>query len=213
MAATHYNSSLGWMLGFRSPITTCQNGITNAESLVDASGTKYIILSLNEYKTNRLNRSIVSVNTVPKIPVSQPSYYNESVPQYRTGSTRIKVIPSDPRNLTSKQIFTINSISDQVVVNQRCIAYDASDSFAKIPFKKTEWGKYDGTNNMVVLDSGPAKLFVEASGPLQLQMREYFGPVNLTAMTVGLYDDKGQLLGLNGMDWSMTLLVKCLYQY
>ena len=212
MALTHYNSNLGWMLGFRSPITTCVNGITHAQSLVDASGTKYIIISLNDYKTNRLNRNIVSVNTVPKIPVSMPSYYNESTPQYKSTTTRVHVIPADPRNLTSKQLFTINSISDQTTLNQRCNAYDASDIFAKIPFKKTDWGKYDGTT-MVVSDAGPAKLFVEAGGPLQLQMREYFGPVNLTTMMVALYDDKGQILGLNGMDWSFTLVVKCIYQY
>jgi len=218
MAATRYNSSLGWMLGFRTPVTTCtltEDGTAvrmGTRSLVDANGTKYIVLSLNDYKTNRLNRSIVSVNTVPKIPVSQPSYFNESVPQYRISPTRVHVIPSDPRNLTAKQIYTINSINDQVSVNQRAITYDGSDTFAKIPFKKTDWNKYiDG--EIVTIENGPCKLFVDASGPLQLQMREYFGPVNITTMTIGLYDDKGNVLGLNGMDWSCTLLVKCLYQY
>jgi hypothetical protein len=214
MVATRYNSSLGWMLGFRTPITTCDNGIMSTRSLVDASGTKYIMLSLNDYKTNRLNRNIVSVNTVPSIPLKQPSYYNESVPQYRISPTRVHVIPSDPRTLTSKQIYTINSINDQVNVNQRSITYDGSDTFAKIPFKKTDWGKYDtATDETILIDNGPCKLFVDASGPLQLQMREYFGPVNITTMTIGLYDDKGNVLGLNGMDWSCTLLVKCLYQY
>jgi hypothetical protein len=124
------------------------------------------------------------------------------------------VIPSDPRTLTSKQIYTINAINDQVSVNQRSIGYDGSDTFAKIPFKKTDWGKYDtAIGETILIDNGPCKLFVDASGPLQLQMREYFGPVNITTMTIGLYDDKGNVLGLNGMDWSCTLLVKCLYQY
>jgi hypothetical protein len=212
MEATRYNSSLGWMLGFRAPISTSINGIMIAHSLVDASGTKYIILALNDYKTNRLNKSIVSVNTVPKIQLRKPSYFNESIPQYRISQTRVHVIPSDPRTLTSKQIHTINSINDQVVINQRSIVYDGSDTFAKIPFKKTDWNKYD-SDSIVSIENGPCKLFVDASGPLQLQAREYFGPVNITTMSIGLYDDKGNLLGLNGMDWSCTLLVKCLYQY
>lgn len=212
MSQTRYNSSLGWMLGFRSPITTCNHGTMTAQSLVDASGTKYLILSLNDYKTNRLNRSIVSINTVPKIPLSTPSYFNESTPQFRISSTRVNVIPSNPRTLTSKQIATINSINEQVTLNHRSITYDASDSFAKIPFKRTDWNKCCESCTTAV-EMGPCKLFVDASGPLQLQMREYFGPVNITSMTIGLYDDKGNSLGLNGMDWSCTILVKCLYQY
>jgi hypothetical protein len=213
MEQTRYNSNLGWMLGFRSPITTCKDGKMIAHSLVDASGTKYLILSLNDYKTNRLNRSLVSVNTVPKIPLSIPSYFNESVPQFRISPTRVNVIPSNPRTLTAKQISTINSISEQVQLNHRSITYDASDSFAKIPFKRTEWNKVSDAGAIVSIENGPCKLFVDGSGPLQLQTREYFGPVNITNMTIGLYDDKGNTLGLNGMDWSCTLLVKCLYQY
>lgn len=150
---------------------------------------------------------------MPKIALKQPSYYNHSIPQFRTSSTQLHVIPSSStRQLTSKQIYTINSIEDQTIVNTRFITYDSADAFAKISFKKTEWGKYDGTN-MILADSGPAKLFVEGGGPLQLQTREYFGPVDISQLTIGLYDDKGHLLGLNGLDWSCTLMVKCIYQY
>jgi len=213
MSAVRYNSSLGWMLGFRSPITTCSQGVATASSIVDPSGTKYIIMQLDDYKTNRINRNMVSVNTLPKIALKQPSYYNHSIPQFRTSSTQLHVIPSSStRQLTSKQIYTINSIEDQTIVNTRFITYDSADAFAKISFKKTEWGKYDGTN-MILADSGPAKLFVEGGGPLQLQTREYFGPVDISQLTIGLYDDKGHLLGLNGLDWSCTLMVKCIYQY
>ena len=44
-------------------------------------------------------------------------------------------------------------------------------------------------------------------------MREYFGPVDLVNLYVALYDDKGNILGLNGMEWSCSLTVKCIYQY
>ncbi len=212
MEFVRYNSSLGWMLGFRTPITTCIQGVATASSIIDPSGTKYIIMQLDDYKTNRINRNMVSVNTLPKIALKQPSYYNQSVPQFKKSSTQIHVLPSSLRQLTSKQIYTINSIEDQPVMNYRSIAYESADAFAKIPFKKTEWGKYDGTN-MILLDSGPAKLFVDGGGPLQLQTREYFGPVDISQLAIALYDDKGHLLGLNGLDWSCTLMVKCIYQY
>jgi hypothetical protein len=225
MMNNRYNSNIGWLLGFRQPVTTCvpvpdtDNIVAAvASSLVDANGTKYFNISLDDYKTNRLNRSIVSVNTTPKTPIALPKYYNENVPQYRDGINRIHAIQSYPRTLTEKQIYTINAISDQQFVNQqilsqRTIQFDSSNLLAKVPMKRTEWGKADSLNQMEAIDNGPGRLFVDASGPLQLQMREYFGPVDILQFTVSLYDDKGYLLGLNGMDWSFTLLVKCLYQY
>jgi hypothetical protein len=121
-------------------------------------------------------------------------------------------LESNPRQLTSKQLFTINAIANQSSVNRRFIAHLRSDTFAKIPFKKVDWNKYDnGTTTMI--DNAPARLFVDGGGPLQLQMREYFGPVDITQLSISLYDDKGHSLDLNGMDWSCTLMVKCLYQY
>jgi len=212
MENVRYNSSLGWMLGFRELITTCKDGIATATSIVDPSGTKYIIMQLDDYKPNRINRNMISLNSFPNIALKQPSYYNQSIPQYKRKPNHINVVPSLIHKLTAKQIYTINSIEDQPITNYRIISSDSANSFAKIPFKKTEWGKSDGVT-MVLSDSGPGKLFVDGGGPLQLQMREYFGPVDLSHLNIGLYDDKGNLLGLNGMDWSCTLMVKCIYQY
>lgn len=220
MLENRINYNLGWMLGFRLPITFCVPDpldpnlqIAQAISIVDASGTKYLVLVLDDYKPNRINRSIVSVNTNPKIKLQTPSYYNESVPQYRTSPniTDVHVLPSNPRTLTLKQIHTINSIQNQIQPNVRINSYVGSNSFAKVNIKKTEWNKYDG--EISVIDNGPARLIVENGGPLQLQTREYFGPVDIMQMSVSLYDDKGHLLGLNGIDWSFTIMVKCIYQY
>jgi hypothetical protein len=219
MMENRINNSIGWMLGFRLPITFCLSNDSNTVqvaqpvSIVDASGTKYVIMVLDEYKPNRINRSLVSVNTNPLIPIQTPSYYNQSVPQYRTvpNVKSVTVMPSNPRTLTLKQIHTINSITNQVHSNIRINSYTGSDSFAKINIKKTEWNKYEG--GIKLIDNGPARLIVENGGPLQLQMREYFGPVDISQLSVSLYDDKGHLLGLNGLDWSCTVMVKCIYQY
>ena len=43
---------------------------------------------------------------------------------------------------------------------------------------------------------------------MQLNVRDYFGPVTLTTLTVSLWDDRGNVLGLNGLDWAFTLVVK-----
>jgi len=103
-------------------------------------------------------------------------------------------------------------IQDQVLPQNRIVGNESSNSFAKISVKRTDWGKtVDGVTEAV--DGVPNKLFVENGGPLALQMREYFGPVDLVNLSVALYDDKGNLLGLNGMEWSLSLTVKCIYQY
>ena len=213
---SRYNSNLGWMLGFRSPLTTCTltGGKYTAVPLspVDSNGTKYIIMSLNDYKTNRINRSLLSVNTFPNITLQTPSYFNASVPQVRTSPTQVNALESNPAQLTAKQVYTINAIAGQQSLNRRFITHLGSDTFAKIPFKKTDWNKYEN-GITTVIENGPGRLFVDGGGPLQLQMREYFGPVDIAQLSISLYDDKGHSLDLNGFDWSCTLMVKCVYQY
>ena len=217
LANNKFNSNVGWLLGYRKSITTADRATRTdpftapAESLVDASGTKYLLLSLEDHKTNRINRSIIAVSNTPNTPIAMPTYFAEDTAQYRTSATTIQAIPT--RNLTSKQIYTINAISEQTMTNNAIESYDSSNFFAKIAVKRTEWAKTTPTGGTETIDGVPGKLFVENGGPLSLQSREYFGPVNLQTLTIGLYDDKGNLLGMNGMDWSVSLTVKSIYQY
>lgn len=217
LVVNRFNSNLGWLLGYRLSIVSClrRQGtfIAAADSLVDVSGTKYILLSLEDYKTNRINRSIVTVNNTPSTPISMPTYFTQDIPQYRTSATTVQAIQTNARNLTSKQLYTINAISDQTITHNCILPYDSSNTFAKISVKRTDWAKTRTDGTTEVVDGIPGKLFVENGGPLALQSREYFGPVNISNLSIGLYDDKGNLLGLNGMDWSASLMVKCIYQY
>ena len=217
LVANRFNSNVGWLLGYRLSITNCvsRSNFTRfeatAESLVDASGTKYLLLSLEDHKTNRINRSIVAVSNTPNTPIAMPTYFTQDTPQFRTSSTTVQAIPT--ANLTSKQIYTINAISDQTFTRNAILSYDSSNFFAKVAVKRTEWAKTNSDGITETVDGVPGKLFVENGGPLALQSREYFGPVNLLTLTIGLYDDKGNLLGMNGMDWSVSLMVKSIYQY
>ena len=224
---TKINYNLGWLLGFRLPLVMILDLLTTtvrtedivyySESIIDTAGTKYIILKLDDYKSNRLNKSLVCINTKIENTIPLPSYYNKSLSQFQTSPTTINVLPQAPRQLTSKQLYTINSISNKRVLDistQRVTSPDDSDIFAKIPVKKvSEWGVVNSDGSYSAIDSGPGKLIIEFSGPLQLNIREYFGPVNMTSFSVALYDDKGMVLGLNGMDWSFTIIAKSIYQY
>ena len=219
MLYNRYNVNLGWILGYRIPVVSCVRKDTTtfiapAVALVDTSGTKYIILSLEDYKTNRLNRSIVSINNVPQSNISMPSYFSNKIPQYRISPTKVQVVNSNPRQLTTKQLYTINSISQQVLPKNTIINVDTnSNAFAKIALKKNDWCKTSVSGKTEIIDNAPGKLFIENGGPLSLQMRDYFGPVDLLNMAITLYDDKGNVLGLNSMDWSFSLMVKCIYEY
>jgi hypothetical protein len=146
-----------------------------------------------------------------------PSYYNKSLSQIQISPTNINVLPTLPRQLTEKQIYTINSISNtrtSTLKAGRLVPPDDSDIMAKIPIKNlSDWGSLDKDGKYTIIDNGPGKLIVEFSGPLQLSTREYFGPVTLRNIQVALYDDKGNSLGLNGVDWSFTIIAKSIYQY
>ena len=224
------NYNLGWILGFRTPILILFSEYTTVPittpvvkygySLIDTAGTKYVILRLDDYKSNRLNKSLVCINTKLDQHIHMPSYYNTSISKFNTSKNTVNILPSAPNTLTAAQQYTINSISDSYLYNnnittQRIQNPDDSDIFAKIPIKRvTEWGTFSTIDNTYTsVDNGPGKLIIEFSGPLQLNTRDYFGPVNMTSFAVSLYDDKGMILGLNGMDWSFTIIAKSIYQY
>ena len=217
---TKVNYNLGWLLGFREAFYTIKSRlylgqdkdtIDYSESIIDTAGTKYIILQLDDFKTNRMNKNVVNISTKTDQTIPLPPYYNRSLPQFQTSTTTVNVT-SNTIGLTEKQIYTINSINDSYNTDITAIQVsfpNISDIFAKIPLKNhMEWGivEADGTYNCC--DSGPGKIIVEFSGPLQLATREYFGPVDITSFSVTLYDDKGFPLSLNGLDWSFTMIAK-----
>jgi hypothetical protein len=227
------NYNLGWLLGFQTPYTqmstllnewdgsenVTSQVIFTSSSIIDTTGTKYIIIKLDDYKSNRINKTLVNINTKTDQTIRLPSYFNNSLSKFNTSKRSVNVLPSAPNtNLTAKQIYTINSISNSQLynstTNQRVQFPEDSDAFAKIPVKRTtEWGVVDSNQVYSALDNGPGKLIIEFSGPLQLNTRDYFGPVNMTSFAVALYDDKGMILGLNGLDWSFTIIAKSVYQY
>jgi hypothetical protein len=219
---TKVNYNLGWLLGFRYPFvmlnktfnsTNLQNPDTveYSSSIVDTSGTKYIILQLDDFKTNRMNKSVVNISTKSEQTIALPSYYNRSLPQYQTSTTTVNVT-ANAIGLTEKQIYTINSINNSYNPDTSTIQIsfpNISDIFAKIPIKTSnEWGYVNSNGEYVIRDSAPGKLLIEFSGPLQLATREYYGPVDLTTFSVMLYDDKGFPINLNGVDWSFTIISK-----
>ena len=106
-----------------------------------------------------------------------------------------------PRVFTQKQQYSLNEIikNRKTSTNQRITPPSTTNVFAIVPLRSA--GKKFG------------ELITEFSGPLPLNIRNYFGPVDIERMKISLYDDKGNILNLNGAEWSFTMISEHLYQY
>lgn len=213
-----FNNTLGWIMGFRTPTVPIYNGSGNTgDAVLDLTGTKYLILILDDYNQNHINNGLISITEISN-KVNMPSYYNLSLPKYCPPVTRFNnefnpdefdatynptptYLPSAPRTLTQAQLYTINEIAknNNRNTNYRTKAPTSSDTFALIPIK------YGSMNT--------GEMYVEFGGTMQDNKRIYFGPVDIDRMHIKLIDDKGYTLDLHGADWCITLISENLYQY
>lgn len=219
----YINKTLGWLMGYRLPYINVDLSGNVATAVLDLIGPKYLIIVIDDYNQNHMNNGLVSITELSK-KLKLPTYYSADLPYtcvspYQnintvlspTGDVMIdkmsanysgyqKLLPSAPRTLTQSQLYTINEIikNNDQTSNFRAKAPTTTDVFALIPVK-----------NGLSLGS----LYTELSGSLQNFKRTYFGPVNIDRLRVTLQDDKGNILNLNGAEWSITLISENLYQY
>ena len=230
----HYiNQTLGWLLGYRLPEIQVSSTGNVAPATLDLIGTKYIILVLDDYNQNHINNGLVTITETSKT-LKMPSYYSPDLPyicsralsqntnqqllelqQTQSNNPNLiltdnlepnfksypQTLPSAPRILTQSQIYTINEIvkNNDNNTNYRTKAPTNTDVFAIIPIKPS--------------GASIGDLLVEYSGSLQDNKRTYFGPVNVERMRIKLVNDKGNVMNLNGADWSITIIAELLYQY
>lgn len=202
-SSAYLDSTLGWVMGYRLPIEYISSVGNVGSAIVNLFGPAYFILVLDDYNQNHVNNGIVYISELSKkLPI--PNYYRPDLP-YNCVNTETKsipsVLPSAPRTLTQAQIYTVNEIikNREQGTSYRSKPPSSSDALAIIPLKvsKMTFGE----------------TYVEFGGTLQDHKRTYFGPVNIERFRVKLLDDKGNVVNLNGGDWSFTLISDNLYQY
>jgi hypothetical protein len=228
IAASKVNSNLGWLMGFRGTnlpadekvapnalIYRVDNGkYVTSEALADTYGPKYLILVLDDYNQNHLNKGLVNIAT-NDTKLSLPSYFtpgqNIALPPSYFVPGAIPVVcdnagiptyvQSNPRKLTQAQIYTINTIQQDRnnTTIDRYTGPTTTDVLALIPLK---------TYSLL-----PGQPYTEFGSSLQTNERIYFGPVNIERMKIQLIDDKGNILNMHGNDWSMTIISTHLYEY
>ena len=161
----------------------------------------YFMIVLDDFNQNHLNDGLVTV-TKRDNSVTLPSYANRK--KYTcdpvTGEIINSGIPTGENNLTQNQLYSLN----QIINTQNQNRGDTNsgpfikDMFALLPVK---------TSGMT-----PVSIFVEFGGTLQNQERIYFGPVNINRMHIKLINDRGDVVDLNGSNWSIQLVCEQLYQ-
>lgn len=227
-----FNQTLGWYLGYRNIIYNglLVNAGLIAEAVIDISGPRYLVLSIDDFNQNHINNGLVTITETSKN-LKIPEYYQSSAVYSSTiyGKTLeqsaqevtnnggsilnyadkmgtsfkrtqlVGVGPDGKQTLTQSQIYTINEIlkNNSISTTYRNLAPTTPDVLAIVPVKPCI----------------PGRLYVDFSGSLQENKRIYFGPVDIERLKIRLFNDRGQILNLNGLDWSFTLCAELLYQY
>jgi hypothetical protein len=221
-----WDTTVGWLLGFRNnpeyylsdyigitdtvPPTNLtpelnyyNSANTNACVLRGDTGVSvnlynYFLIVLDDYSQNHLNDGLVTT-TMPQTSVDIPSDITYACNPI-TGKPVMSLIPSGGKGMTALQVYS----NQQKILSQMAVAKSysagpyAKDVFALIPMKLT--------------GLSPGQVFVETSGTLQNQDRIYFGPVNITRMTIKLLSDRGDLVDLNNTNWSFSIIAEVLYK-
>ena len=226
MVVSTWDSTLGWLLGFRSNISYIlsqfmgSNNIAKltSDSVVSVNIYNYFMIVLDDYNQNHLNDGLITTTKRENNAIT-PSYTNNSTNRCDPTSDNsivsiVRTLPGSTGdntnvrlNMTKKQLYAAQEVLNiQNNINPDIIpsyfytnSPFAKDLFAVLPLKIA------GQQNNTV--------FVDYGGSLQNQERNYFGPVNISRMSIKLVNDRGQVVDLNNSNWSFTLICEQLYQY
>lgn len=195
------NYNLGWILGFREPTYTISSSSSiTTEGLVDLYGPKYLVLCIDDFNHNHINKGFISMaENITKMKL--PDYFTPDLslndPNFKFDFNTSTWVPSD---LTIAQAYTVQEIvaARQTTSANRHYGTSSSNVFGRIFLERR------GANFGMVFN---------ASSHLKQLQRTFYGPVNIKRMNISLYNDKGQLMNLNNQDYSFALTVEQLYQY
>jgi len=217
-----WEGTLGWMLGFHSNTSYnlnidynpdnvyTNNEITGvvtlrADSVVNTNSLTNIYIVLEDYAQNHINDGIVSATPRTKT-YKLPSYTSLASAKCDPVSSKKTILSYDNLSnpgglLTSNQYFAgTEQLRETLTVDNSNLINITSTSMRNIM-------------SVVFLNKLPTwgQPFVDNGGGNLNQDRKYFGPVNISRITLQLINDQGYLMDLNGSDWSVTLLCDMLY--
>ena len=206
------NNNLGWILGFRKidNSNVCleyevksSTSIT-AESLCFIPYTKYFIIVIDDLNKNQTNKGLVQISHDKQFIKNTNKFKNIDLSLNQgclTNSTFDNYVNADGRQLTKNELYSALQINNyRSNFNHKNSKLDANlinNVFAVVPFenKSLVWG---------------STIFTSDKNKFR---RKYSGPVNISKLKVKLLDDKGNILNLNGAEWSFSMISTHLYQH
>lgn len=198
------NHNLGWLLGFRNidvenydKVSYDVNSTTSvtAEALCHLPYTKYFIIVIDDKNKNQSNKSLVQISN-GKLHMNSTKYFKDIDNSLNclTNDNFDSYVSSASRTLTKNQLYSSLQVNNYRAsfneTNSKLSADLINNVFAIVPFetKSLVWG-----TSMFTSDKNKFK-------------RKYNGPVDITKLNVKLLDDRGNLLNLNGADWSLSMI-------
>jgi hypothetical protein len=203
-----------------TPNTNNTSNLTNNIITITSDATVNIFLYnqfyviLDDFTQNHLNDGVVTVSpAATDIPL--PSYASRATLRCNpsSGQKEISLYRSDygvydtdngntANQLTTQKQFAAASaiLADQQTnstISPLSQPPFIKDMFAIVPMK------------LAGLQVGQS--FVEYGGTLQDNDRKYFGHVNISRVSVRLLTDRGNVVDLNGADWSFSVICEQLY--
>jgi hypothetical protein len=226
-----FDSTLGWLLGFHSfteynlkEFTTFgrendiytrnifSNGVFSysydsinkniaiiGDSILNTNLYNYFLIVLDDFVQSHVSDGLITVASAEK-DVALPSYAMRAQyicePIPGSALTRKVAVSGTSKlntNLNAKQLYAMNQLYQTRQIRNRSYSAGPSlkDVFAIVPLK---------------LSGTPGGNYVEFGGTLQNQDRKYFGPVRIQKLSIKLMNDKGDVVDLNGADWSITIV-------
>ena len=220
------DNNLGTILGFKKIKYT----IPNTESIVSERfpnmiRTKYIIVEINDFNKNYVANKFVHGRNRDDV-ASLPNYFKglENVsPTTAITNVNYKCVDDQEKNsgivaVNPKQVPLINKVFPRKLTNNQIYSLNQIiKSRANNNNLKQEFESAPNTFAVISLPSLSAfpfgDLIIYDDDSPDLNMRSYFGPVDIERMNIRVLDENGEILDLNGAEWSMTISVKHLYQY
>jgi hypothetical protein len=219
---TTWDTTIGWLIGFHS---TTEFGLSDygdpgtliqivGDTTVSVNLYDYFLLCIDDYNQNRLNDGLVTVAGAERS-FSLPSYANKAdyVCDPTTGLLTYNATAEntvDYNKLTQKQLYSLTELANSKQTSSIITSTPNVNgkSYGSGPFAQDVFGFIP----MKTAGLAPGAVYVDYGGTLQNQERSYFGPVNLRKLGIRLISNKGEVIDLNGSDWSFSLLVESLYQ-
>jgi len=143
----YFNSSLGWLMGFRLPYVYVNINGNQGGAILDLTGPKYLMLVIDDYNQNHVNNSLVSISQNSNT-LKRPTYYSPDLPY-------TCISPAQQADILQQEGSSLNQLVDEVIL-QSVTNSQTSNPLNGLLIA----GKYqkDYTSTQQVLPSAPRTL-------------------------------------------------------